>query len=167
MEKELIFVVLIAAISLIVMMEFSDTGAAVASAGLRLQGSIMDSEGRPVLSSRYNYWQGADSTVRVIPGKFNQIVAEGNGRIIGEGKMDQIKYSLQLHQDWEQADVLNLKIGFYDPYRPETNVLVPCATITKEEIYSHARMGSQYILVIDLQCTDMTALEKVSARGYR
>ncbi len=166
MKKELILVFFVAAVSLVVMMEFSNTGAAVAGA-VRLNGAIMDGGGRPVLSSRYNYWQSAEGTVRVIPGKFNQIVAESNGKIFGEGKMDQIKYSLQLHQDWEQASVLNLKIGFYDPYRPNTNVLVPCVTITKEEINSHPMMGSQHVLVMDLICTEMTALEKISAKGYR
>ncbi|MEM4263720.1 MAG: hypothetical protein QW666_02380 [Candidatus Woesearchaeota archaeon] len=166
MEKELMFVAFIGIVSLLVMMEFAGTGAAVAGA-VRLQGSIMDSEGKPVLSSRYNYWQSAEGTVRVIPGKFNQIVAESNGVILGEGKMDQISYSLQMHQDWEQADVLNIFVGFYDPWRPETNKLVPCTRITKSEINRHPRMGQQYVLVMDLKCNEMTALEKMSSVGYR
>ena len=166
MKKEMLLLFLVAAVSLLVMLNYSFTGAAVG--GLRLQGDITDSLGNPVLTSRYNYWESAEGTVRAIPGKFNKIVAyDQNGRFLGEGQMEQLSYSLNVRSERQGVEIVHLKIGYYDPIRPETSSLVPCTTIAADAFRNLPMAGSQNTLVYDLKCTEMKALEKYSAVGYR
>lgn len=164
MQKEILLLFFIAIVTLIVLINLSFTGAA----GVRFTGEIVDKDGNPVLTSRYNYWESAEGTVRAVPGKFNKIVAyDETGRFLGEGNMKELSYGLNLRHDWETAEFLILKIGAYDPYRPGSTILVPCTTIPADVIKKNPMLGTQSDLMIDLVCTEMKALEKFSAVGYR
>ncbi|MBW2970085.1 hypothetical protein KY309_02945 [Candidatus Woesearchaeota archaeon] len=155
MRKYLLFLI-VAVLGVIVM--FDDyTGFAARSlpswAGpLQLQGGISDINGNPLSTKTGDFWNVPSGPVRVIPGYFSDVVAfDSNGRVLGSGANDQLKYSLHLGDEWFVESSLDVAVGYYNPSRPEQSRLHKCTSLDVGELVSFAKR-KKGVVYKDLVC---------------
>ncbi|VVB81461.1 Uncharacterised protein [uncultured archaeon] len=137
---------------------------------LELKGGISDKDGIPLFSSRGDdaWWIDQTQKVKVVPDSFSHIVAiTPNGKVIAEGFTESIYYSLKFLDDWDKESEVEIKVGFYDAWRPESNKLYPCTKLNVQDFRIDPVVQRQHYAVSDIVCDRITVLEHYQSRGFR
>lgn len=137
---------------------------------LELKGGISDKNGLPLFSTRgSDAWIIDDAqNVRVSANLFSNIVAVNPyGKIVAAGNTENIRYSLKFHSDWDAESEVEIMVGFYDAWRPESNKLYPCTKINVQDYVNDPLVRRQHYALKDIVCDRISVLERFQSRGFR
>jgi hypothetical protein len=159
----------IAVLALFVVLEFSGITGSFSTFLLELKGGISDKEGLPLFSYRgSDSWFIGDQKVKVIANSFNHIVAVNpDGKVVAEGFTENLRYSLKFQSDWDQESEVEIKVGFYDAWRPESSRLYPCTKLNVKDFLKDPVVQRQHYAVKDIVCDRINVLEHFQSRGFR
>ncbi len=137
---------------------------------LELKGGISDKNGLPLFSSRgSDAWIVDDvQNVRVSANLFSNIVAVNKyGKVVASGTTENIRYSLKFHSDWDQESEVDIMVGFYDAWRPESNKLYSCTKLDVQDYANDPLVRRQHYALKDIVCDRISILERFQSRGFR
>lgn len=136
---------------------------------LELKGGISDVNGLPLFSTKgTDSWIVGADKIKVTANKFSNIVAVNPaGKVVASGNTENIRYSLKFHSDWDKESEVEILVGFYDPWRPESNRLYPCTKLNVQDFVNDPVVRRQYYKLNDIVCDRISVLEHSQARGFR
>ncbi len=121
---------------------------------VQLKGDISDKEGYP-LWSKYTKTQLLTSIV----------ATDANGRVLGYGPLQSVFYTLTLYEDWKNTNLIFIKIGFYDAFRPERTSLQDCTMFSSDALDSALRRRQRFVSW-DIQCDQFDSRVPARTRMY-
>jgi hypothetical protein len=168
--RSLFLLGMVAVLSLLVMLEFSGITGSFSTFLLELKGGINDRDGLPLFSYRGSdsWFIDGNQKVKVIANSFSHIVAVNpDGKVVAEGYTENLRYSLKFQSDWDKESEVEIKVGFYDAWRPESNKLYPCTKLNVKDFIRDPVVQRQHYAVKDIVCDRITVLEHFQSRGFR